>query len=134
MSKFILLFAFVAGFLISCDKNEDPEPVYPYAGTYTGNYTLETTSVTPSPVPGTAVVTNGAIANTVLIQLTTGGQTASLNANVKADNSLEFPQQNLFDLSVTGTGSITNNGTQLGLMFVASNKVNVSGATFRGTK
>jgi hypothetical protein len=133
MSKFILLFAFAACFIVSCDKNEDPDPVYPYSGTYNGNYTLMTTNVTPSPIPGTAVVAD-ATANSVTVVLTVNGTVANLNANIKADNSLEFPQQSMFGMTVTGTGTIAKNGTELGLVFASSSQVTVSGATFRGLK
>jgi hypothetical protein len=134
MRHFILFFAFIALSLTSCTKDPNPNPAqsYPFPGSYTGQYTVQSSAVV-APQSGVATVTDAGGSNYQVV-LTIGANQANLTATLGADNRLSFAQQNVFGMSVTGTGEMTNSGNTLNIVFTSSGQVTTTGATFRGNK
>jgi hypothetical protein len=134
MQKLILLLAFAACGLCSCEKDETPitpTPQSAYPGTYAGKYTNVSNSPNPTPVDAVAVVVeeNGGLK----IVLTVGANASTFTATFTADNKLNIAAQPIFSVSTSGTGELTNSDMQLGLILTPGNATSSSN-TFRGTK
>ncbi|MBU6340568.1 MAG: hypothetical protein KGS48_03645, partial [Bacteroidetes bacterium] len=120
MQKLFIYFTFLVLGIVSCDKS-DPAPTSQsaYPGTYTGKYTSQSASPSPSQVNAVAVLT--AESGGIKVTLTAGANAATFTANFTADNKLEIPTQLIFGVSTSGTGSLSNNDTELGLTLTPGN-------------